>query len=103
MYGRVSRYGLIAFASSLDRVGPFAGSVPRTWQDYGGDRRRRSPGFDRGAAAPVPNYLHSLDEPVKGLPIGVPTDYFAKGLDAEARDEGRKRESRCSSGWGAGA
>ena len=83
-YGRVSRYGLIAFASSLDRVGPFAGSV-RDVAKIMAVIAGSDPLDSTAAAAPVPNYLHSLDEPVKGLRIGVPTDYFAKGLDPEVR------------------
>ena len=85
-YGRVSRYGLIAFASSLDRVGPFARSVSDLAKIMavmaGSD-----PMDSTAAAVPVPNYSRSLDEPVKGLRIGVPTDYFAAGLDSEVREK----------------
>jgi aspartyl-tRNA(Asn)/glutamyl-tRNA(Gln) amidotransferase subunit A len=83
-YGRVSRYGLIAFASSLDRVGPFAGSVRDLASIMGiiagGDSLDST-----AAAVGVPNYLHTIEEPVKGLRIGVPTDYFAEGLDPTVR------------------
>ena len=72
------------FASSLDRVGPFAGSV-RDVAKIMAVIAGSDPLDSTAAAAPVPNYLHSLEEPVKGLRIGVPTDYFAKGLDAEVR------------------
>ena len=83
-YGRVSRYGLIAFASSLDRVGPFATVGARCGRSYGGDRGARSAGFDqRGRAG---SQLHrTLNESVKGLRIGVPTDYFGEGIDPEVR------------------
>ena len=85
-YGRVSRYGLIAFASSLDRVGPFARNV----RDLalimgtiaGGDRMDST-----AAAVPVPDYVGGLDAPVKGLRIGVPTDYFAEGLNSAVREK----------------
>jgi aspartyl-tRNA(Asn)/glutamyl-tRNA(Gln) amidotransferase subunit A len=85
-YGRVSRYGLIAFASSLDRVGPFARNV-RDLSGImaviaGGD-----PMDSTAAAVSVPDYLQGLDEPVKGLRIGVPTDYFAEGLDSAVREK----------------
>src|SRR6202050_1427151 len=68
-YGRVSRYGLIAFASSLDRVGPFAGSV-RDVAKIMAVIAGSDPLDSTAAAAPVPDYLHSLEEPVKGLRIG---------------------------------
>jgi aspartyl-tRNA(Asn)/glutamyl-tRNA(Gln) amidotransferase subunit A len=85
-YGRVSRYGLIAFASSLDRVG----SLARNVRDLatimaviaGGD-----PMDSTAAAVPVPDYLHGLDAPIKGVKIGVPTDYFAEGLDSAVREK----------------
>src|SRR3984893_14597259 len=85
-YGRVSRYGLIAFASSLDRVGPLAPNVRDLAKIMavmaGGD-----PMDSTAAGVPVPNYAQSLDEPVQGLRIGVPTDYFAEGLDSEVREK----------------
>lgn len=85
-YGRVSRYGLIAFASSLDRVGPFARNVRDLAMIMaviaGGD-----PMDSTAAAVSVPDYLQTLDAPVKGLKIGVPTDYFAEGLDSAVREK----------------
>lgn len=81
-YGRVSRYGLVAFASSLDHIGPFS----RTVKDSaallgavaGGD-----PFDSTAAAAPVPDYAGELDAPVAGLKLGIPAEYFAEGLEAE--------------------
>jgi aspartyl-tRNA(Asn)/glutamyl-tRNA(Gln) amidotransferase subunit A len=83
-YGRVSRYGLIAFASSLDHVGP----ITRTVRDAalllqviaGHD-----PLDSTSAAVPVPDYLGEIDKPVKGLRVGVPAEYFGEGLDPEVR------------------
>jgi aspartyl-tRNA(Asn)/glutamyl-tRNA(Gln) amidotransferase subunit A len=85
-YGRVSRYGLIAFASSLDRVGPLARNVRDLAKIMavmaGGD-----PMDSTAAGVPVPNYPQGLEEPVKGLRLGVPTDYFAEGLDPAVREK----------------
>jgi aspartyl-tRNA(Asn)/glutamyl-tRNA(Gln) amidotransferase subunit A len=85
-YGRVSRYGLIAFASSLDRVGVFAGNV-RDVATIMGMMAGSDPMDSTAAAVPVPDYLQGLDAPVKGLKIGVPTDYFAEGLDPAVREK----------------
>jgi aspartyl-tRNA(Asn)/glutamyl-tRNA(Gln) amidotransferase subunit A len=85
-YGRVSRYGLIAFASSLDRVGVFAGNV-RDVATVMGTMAGSDPMDSTAAAVPVPDYLESLDAPVKALKIGVPTDYFAEGLDPAVREK----------------
>ena len=81
-YGRVSRYGLIAFASSLDQVGPFAHDVTDTalmMEVLAGHDDRDSTSVDR----PVPAYTKTLNDPVKPLTIGVAKEYFAGGLDAE--------------------
>ena len=85
-YGRVSRYGLIAFASSLDRVGPFARNV-RDVASMMSTIAGSDPMDSTAAAVPVPDYLHGLDAPVDGLKIGVPTDYFAEGLDSSVREK----------------
>ncbi len=81
-WGRVSRYGLIAFASSLDRVGPFAGNV-RDAATLLSVIAGRDPMDATSSAAPVPNYAAESDQPVDGLRIGVPQEYFGEGLDAE--------------------
>lgn len=85
-YGRVSRYGLIAFASSLDRVGVFGGNV-RDVANVMGTMAGSDPMDSTAAAVPVPDYLAGLDAPVKALKIGVPTDYFAEGLDPAVREK----------------
>ncbi len=85
-YGRVSRYGLIAFASSLDRIGPFATSV----RDAGavmGVIAGRDPHDSTSAGAPVPNYLAEIEAPVKGLRLGIPKEYFAEGMDPAVRQK----------------
>ena len=83
-YGRVSRYGLVAFASSLDSIGPFA----RTVKDAAtllGVIAGRDPLDSTSAAVETPDYAAGLTADVKGLRIGVPKEYFAAGLDAEVR------------------
>src|SRR3954454_25059924 len=83
-YGRVSRYGLIAFASSLDHIGP----LTKTVQDAAILLRviaGRDPLDSTSADVPVPDYEADLAKPVSGLKIGVPKEYFGEGLDAEVR------------------
>jgi aspartyl-tRNA(Asn)/glutamyl-tRNA(Gln) amidotransferase subunit A len=83
-YGRVSRYGLIAFASSLDRVGPFAGNV-RDAATLLGVIAGHDAHDATSSPAPVEDYAAESDKPVEGLKIGVPDEYFAEGLDTEVR------------------
>jgi aspartyl-tRNA(Asn)/glutamyl-tRNA(Gln) amidotransferase subunit A len=83
-YGRVSRYGLIAFASSLDHIGPLAKSV----KDAATVLRAiagRDPMDSTSADVPVPDYVAELDQPLPGLKIGVAKEYFGDGLDSEVR------------------
>ncbi len=83
-YGRVSRYGLIAFASSLDRVGPFAGNV-RDAATVLGVIAGHDPMDATSSPAPVPDYAAESDGPVEGMRIGVPAEYFGEGLDPEVQ------------------
>jgi aspartyl-tRNA(Asn)/glutamyl-tRNA(Gln) amidotransferase subunit A len=83
-YGRVSRYGLIAFASSLDRIGPLAANV-RDAATLLGVIAGHDPSDATSSAAPVDDYAAESDKPVAGLRIGVPAEYFAEGLDPEVR------------------
>jgi len=83
-YGRVSRYGLIAFASSLDRIGPFAANV-RDAATLLGVIAGHDPRDATSSPAPVPDYAAESDQPVAGLRIGVPAEYFGEGLDPEVR------------------
>ena len=81
-YGRVSRYGLVAFGSSLDQIGPITKDVRDAailLQVIAGHDRRDS----TCAAAPAPDYLSTLDDPIAGVRIGVPKEYFAEGLNKE--------------------
>ncbi|MGA3197652.1 MAG: Asp-tRNA(Asn)/Glu-tRNA(Gln) amidotransferase subunit GatA, partial [Terriglobales bacterium] len=83
-YGRVSRYGLIAFASSLDHIGPFANTVKDAalmLRTIAG----RDPMDSTSADLPVPDYVGELEKPVQGLKVGVAKEYFGSGLDAEVR------------------
>jgi aspartyl-tRNA(Asn)/glutamyl-tRNA(Gln) amidotransferase subunit A len=81
-YGRVSRYGLIAFASSLDRVGPFAANV-RDAATLLGIIAGHDEKDATSSPAPVPDYAAESDKPVEGLRIGVPPEYFGEGLDPD--------------------
>jgi aspartyl-tRNA(Asn)/glutamyl-tRNA(Gln) amidotransferase subunit A len=85
-YGRVSRYGLIAFASSLDRIGPFAGNIADTAAVMavlaGHDENDST-----SAAASVPPYDVEIESLIRGLRIGVPEEYFGEGIDSEVKEK----------------
>jgi len=83
-YGRVSRYGLIAFASSLDRIGPFARTV-RDAATVMSTLAGRDPLDSTSSGTPVPDYAAALGHSLNGLRIGISDDYFAEGLDPEVR------------------
>ncbi|TAK76728.1 MAG: Asp-tRNA(Asn)/Glu-tRNA(Gln) amidotransferase subunit GatA [Gammaproteobacteria bacterium] len=81
-YGRVSRYGMIAFASSLDQGGPFAKTVEDVallLNAMAGFDERDSTSIDR----PVPDYTTTLNDSIKGIRIGLPKEYFSEGLNNE--------------------
>jgi aspartyl-tRNA(Asn)/glutamyl-tRNA(Gln) amidotransferase subunit A len=83
-YGRVSRYGLIAFASSLDRIGPFArnvADVATVLKVMAG----RDPNDSTSTTAPVEDYNAELSKPIKGMKIGIPKEYFGAGMDEGVR------------------
>jgi aspartyl-tRNA(Asn)/glutamyl-tRNA(Gln) amidotransferase subunit A len=85
-YGRVSRYGLIAFASSLDRIGPFATNITdaaTVMSVIAGHDSNDS----TSASLAVPEYAAEIEKPVAGLRIGMPEDYFGAGLDAEVKNK----------------
>jgi aspartyl-tRNA(Asn)/glutamyl-tRNA(Gln) amidotransferase subunit A len=83
-YGRVSRYGLIAFASSLDHIGP----LTKTVKDAAIVLRAiagRDPMDSTSADVPVPDYVQEVEKPIRGLKLGVAKEYFGDGLDSEVR------------------
>jgi aspartyl-tRNA(Asn)/glutamyl-tRNA(Gln) amidotransferase subunit A len=83
-YGRVSRYGLTAFASSLDHIGPFGRNV-RDAATLLNVIAGRDPADSTSAAAPVPDYTAHFGESVKGLKLGLPREYL-KDLGSETGD-----------------
>ena len=85
-YGRVSRYGLIAFASSLDRIGPFArnvADVATVLKIIAG----RDASDSTSTTTPVDDYPAMLGKPVKGLRVGIPREYLGAGMDSGVREK----------------
>lgn len=88
-YGRVSRFGLVAFASSLDQIGPITKDVEDAailLQIISGHDRRDSTSVNQ----PVPDYRSALQEPIKGLRLGVPKEYFIAGIHPEVAETVRQ-------------
>ncbi|HVG33562.1 MAG TPA: Asp-tRNA(Asn)/Glu-tRNA(Gln) amidotransferase subunit GatA [Pyrinomonadaceae bacterium] len=83
-YGRFSRYGLVAFASSLDNIGVF-GQRARDVAAVTGVIAGRDTHDSTSADVPVPDYMTELEREIKGARIGVPRSLFGEGLDAEVR------------------
>jgi aspartyl-tRNA(Asn)/glutamyl-tRNA(Gln) amidotransferase subunit A len=84
-YGRVSRYGLVAFASSLDQIGPFTKDVrdgALLLKAISGHDERDSTSISE----PVPDYVAALDGNIRGLKIGLPKEYFIAGLSHEVSE-----------------
>jgi len=84
-YGRVSRYGVMAFASSLDQVGVFArdtAGAASLLQVISGE----DPHDSTSAPFNVPDFSSQLQTPIKGMKIGIPKEYFLKGLDSEIKN-----------------
>ena len=84
-YGRVSRYGLVAFASSLDQIGPIARTVSDcalALQVIAGHDPRDA----TSVPLPVPNYLDALVPDLKGIRLGKPVEYFGEGIDPQVRE-----------------
>jgi aspartyl-tRNA(Asn)/glutamyl-tRNA(Gln) amidotransferase subunit A len=84
-YGRVSRYGLIAFASSLDQIGPITKDVADAallLKIIAGHDERDSTSVN----LPVPDYTQSLSNDVKGLKIGIPKEFFVTGIEQDVAD-----------------
>ncbi len=88
-YGRVSRYGLIAYASSLDQIGPLAGDVygaTLLLECIAGHDRRDSTSLN----IETPAWTANLDQPLDGLRVGIANEYFAEGLDSEVEHHVRE-------------
>ncbi len=83
-YGRISRYGLVAFASSLDQIGPFTKDVSDA-ATLLGILSGVDPRDPTSVPQPVPNYSAALDRKIRGLKIGLPKEYMIGGLDAEVK------------------
>ncbi len=85
-YGRVSRYGLIAYGSSLDQIGPLAKDVTdcaTILETICGKDHRDSTSVSEGGA----DFTDALSQDIKGMKIGIPRDYFLKGIDAEVKEK----------------
>ncbi|MBK5251897.1 MAG: Asp-tRNA(Asn)/Glu-tRNA(Gln) amidotransferase subunit GatA [Peptostreptococcaceae bacterium] len=83
-YGRVSRYGLVAFASSLDQIGPLGKDVEDcalVMNTISGHDRKDSTSIDR----PVPDFALGMKNGVKGMRIGIPKEFFGEGIDEEVK------------------
>jgi aspartyl-tRNA(Asn)/glutamyl-tRNA(Gln) amidotransferase subunit A len=93
-YGRVSRFGLVAFASSLDQIGPITSDVQDAaimLQSIAGYDRRDSTSVN----LPVPDYRATLKETIRGLRLGIPREYFIEGTDPEIEAAVRNAISTC--------
>jgi aspartyl-tRNA(Asn)/glutamyl-tRNA(Gln) amidotransferase subunit A len=88
-YGRVSRFGMIAFASSLDQAGPFSRTVAGAAQVLGA-MAGHDPADSTSAPMEVPDYAAALSRGVKGLKLGVPKEYFVEGMDPEVEKTTRE-------------
>lgn len=83
-YGRVSRYGLVAYASSLEQIGPL-GSTVADVAELMGIISGSDPRDNTSAMHAVPDYLAGLEDGIKGLRVGIPAEYWAEGLDPKVR------------------
>ncbi|MEK6322267.1 MAG: Asp-tRNA(Asn)/Glu-tRNA(Gln) amidotransferase subunit GatA [Acidobacteriota bacterium] len=84
-YGRVSRYGLIAFGSSLDQIGPFANSVEDVARILG-VIAGHDPNDSTSSNVEVGDYVSAIAGDIRGLRVGVPSEYFGAGLDPEVKE-----------------
>jgi aspartyl-tRNA(Asn)/glutamyl-tRNA(Gln) amidotransferase subunit A len=94
-YGRVSRFGLVAFASSLDQIGPITKDVQDAallLQVLAGHDFRDSTSIN----VPVPDYLATMRDSIKGLRLGIPKEYFVKGMHPDVETVVRAAIGKCS-------
>ena len=88
-YGTVSRYGLIAYGSSLDQIGPLTKNVTdcaTVMEAIASHDTKDSTSIDRAAIGKDTDFTSALIEDVKGMKIGIPRDYFGDGLDSEVKE-----------------
>jgi aspartyl-tRNA(Asn)/glutamyl-tRNA(Gln) amidotransferase subunit A len=85
-YGRVSRYGLIAFGSSLDQIGPFGACVEDVARVLG-VIAGRDPNDSTSSSVDLDDYVSTIDDDIRGLRVGVPREYYGAGLDAEVKEK----------------
>ena len=93
-YGRISRYGLTAYASSLDQIGP----VTKTVRDAAvllGVMAGADPMDSTSVDVPIPDYLAGLRPDLKGMKLGLPKEYFIKGMDPEVEKAVRQAVEQC--------
>jgi len=83
-YGRISRYGLVAFASSFDQIGPIARSVADTAMLLGA-LCGKDPGDSTSVSAPVPDFTAVLERGLDGMTLGIPHKFLREGMDADVR------------------
>lgn len=83
-YGRISRYGLVAYASSLDCIAPI-GNSPKDIALLLSHIAGRDEHDSTSAPVPVPDYLSELNQPVRGMRLGVPKEFFGEGLDPQVK------------------
>ena len=83
-YGRISRYGLVAYASSLDCIAPVANS-PRDIALLLAQMAGRDEHDSTSATVPVPDYISEMNQPVRGMRLGIPVEFFGEGLDPEVK------------------
>jgi len=93
-YGRVSRYGLTAYASSLDQIGPLTKDV-RDAALLLGAIAGHDPMDSTTVDVPVPDYTAALQPDLKGMKLGLPKEYFVKGMDAEVEQAVRAAVEHC--------
>jgi aspartyl-tRNA(Asn)/glutamyl-tRNA(Gln) amidotransferase subunit A len=93
-YGRISRFGLTAYASSLDQIGPMTKTVTDAAILLGA-MAGRDANDSTSVDAPVPDYTASLKTDLKGMKLGLPKEYFIEGLDREVRDIVRAAIAQC--------
>ncbi len=94
-YGRISRFGLVAFASSLDQIGPITKDVEDAallLQVLAGHDPRDSTSINM----PVPDYLATMREPIKGLRLGIPKEYFVEGMHPDVETVVRAAIRKCA-------